>query len=277
MGLLDSTDMSERGKSVSLNLETLNSEYKNLLIAYHQAIINYVNYLQEQSTNSCEGSTDRNCWAIIQNQAFWGVSGISQINVISSEKCLDACATNSECSGATYNPTNNTCILRKGEGSPVPTEGSYAIVSKGQQLLQIIDFLNNRLTAINTQITDTIKQGRELNNTVLSPVGDEESQVLLENYYKLVQERKQISQMLKQHNQAERVIDQGNIVVTQNYYSYILLLALAIIVVLILAYIYVPTTKSSGYQRGGKLSKNTYYVIFFVLLVAFILYQFFKK
>ena len=114
MSLIDGNNINDRGKSIALNLEALNSEYKTLLISYQQATINYVNYLQ-QSNNNCDSSNntaDQNCWSIVKNQAFWGVSGISQSRVISPKACATLCAQTAECSGATFNPDNNICILK---------------------------------------------------------------------------------------------------------------------------------------------------------------------
>jgi NADH:ubiquinone oxidoreductase subunit 3 (subunit A) len=268
MSPIDST-INEQGNSIALNLETLNSEYKNLLISYQQASIDYINYLQQQSTNPCDRSNtaaDSNCWSIIQNQAFWGVSGISQSNVSSAQECASACARTAECSGATFNPANNTCLLRKGEGSPIPTQGSYAIVSKGQQLLQIVDNINIRLTSINQQITDLLAEGKDLNDVQLSQINETQQEDLLNNYYELINEREQIKRMLNEYQESEREIDQGNIVLTKNYYTYILLFALVIIIVFIIIKLSLPI-KQSG---GGKMSSNYLYILFFILLLLFL-------
>jgi hypothetical protein len=146
--------------SIAINLETLNLEYKNLLIRYQQAVLNYVNYLQQQSKSPCDSSNnsaDQNCWEMIQGQAFWGTSGITQTNATSTSECAASCSKTSGCSGATYNPVQNTCILRRGEGSPVVSQDTYAIIPKGQRLAQIIDRINERLTNVNSQILNIIE------------------------------------------------------------------------------------------------------------------------
>ena len=38
---------SNESNSTALNLESLNTEYKNLLIAYELSVSNYVNYLKQ--------------------------------------------------------------------------------------------------------------------------------------------------------------------------------------------------------------------------------------
>jgi len=272
MSQIDRNNINDQGNSIALNLEALNSEYKNLLISYHQATLNYVNYLQQQSTNNCDSSNntaDQNCWSIIKNQAFWGASGISQSSVISPEECATSCAKTAECSGATFNPDNNTCILRKGEGISIPTEGSYAIVSKGKKLLQIVEHINNRLTRINQQITNLLEKGRDLNNLELSSAQKMQQKNLLENYHYLLQERANIRKMLNQYQDTEREIDEGNIVITKNYYTYILLFLLAIITVYILINLSLPTNTQYG---GGKISYNILYILFFILLVMLVIH-----
>jgi hypothetical protein len=265
--------MNEEGNSIALNLETLNSEYKNLLNSYQQASIDYINYLQQQSTNPCDrlNTADSNCLSIIENQAFWGVSGISKKSLASPQECANACASTAECSGATFNPSSNTCILRKGEGSPIPTQGSYAIVSKGKKLLQIVDNINIRLTSINQEITDLLAEAKDLNSVQLSQIQDAQQEDLLNNYYKLINEREQIKIMLNQYQENEREIDEGNIILTKNYYTYILLFALVIIIIFIIIKLSLPD-KQYG---GGKMTSNNLYILLFILLLLFLV-NFFK-
>jgi hypothetical protein len=285
MDEINVNNINEQSNSMALNLEALNLEYKNLLISYQQATINYVNYLQDQSNNQCDSSNnsaDKNCWDIIKNQAFWGASGISQSSVISPEECATSCAKTSECSGATYNPDNNTCILRKGEGIPIPTEGSYAIVSKGKKLLQIVEHINNRLTEINEKITNLIEKGRNLNNLELSSTQKMQQKNLLKNYYHLVKERSHIKNMLNQYQDTEREMDEGNILVTKNYYTYILLFGLAIIIVFILIKLSLPSSisLSTNTQYGGsKMTNNILYILFvlFFILLMLLVVHFSKK
>ena len=152
-------NMNEINQSITIDLETLNLEYKNLLIKYQQAVLNYVNYLQ-QSEKTCTNLGDQSCLAIIKGQAYWGVSALSQTTVNSPEECSASCSKTEGCSGATFNPDNNSCVLRKGDSTPIVSEGTYAIVPKGKQLLQIVEHINLRLTAINEQIVKLIEKGK---------------------------------------------------------------------------------------------------------------------
>ena len=43
----------QESKSLALDLETLNTEYKNLLVRYRQSVLDYTNYLNEESSKPC--------------------------------------------------------------------------------------------------------------------------------------------------------------------------------------------------------------------------------
>jgi len=273
MTLTNSENTNEDSNSIVINLETLNLEYKNLLTKYQQAVLNYINYLQQQSESPCDSSKnsgDKNCWAIIKGQAFWGTSGISQTTTASAEECSATCSTTSGCTGATYNSDKSTCILRKGQGSPVAAEGSYAIVPKGKQLLQIIDIINLQLVNINSQILTLVEKGKE-QYKLQSDNRQNLSSELLNNYYKLNEEKTQIAAMLNKYEDVDESLDKGNITVTQNYYSFLLLLALAVVIIFILTSLTITGGKSN--QSGGnKLGYNVYYIVFFIAFITMIIH-----
>jgi len=83
----------------------------------------------------------------------------------------------------------------------------------------------------------------------------EQEQVLQSNYQTLTQEREQIDSMVRQFETINAAYENGNINVTSNYYSYIILIFVAIFLVFILIKLSV-----SGEQRGGgpeaSFSKN---------------------
>jgi len=264
-------DNNKESISIALNLEALSLEYQNLLVRYQQAVVNYVNYLQQESTNPCDSSADESCYAIIKGQAFWGTSGITQLNVGTIGECRAACAKAPGCSGATYNPDNNSCILRKGEGSPVPSSNDYAIVPRGKKLLQIVDRINIRLTEVNRQIMMKIEKGQPLYN-----VGAEEREIqaeeLIQNYEQLVRERTKISEMLDRYQDVDETINDGDLKITQNYYTFLLLLALVIAIIFILYKFSV--SPQPNIQRGGSLNSNAYYIILgiigFMLIIHYL-------
>jgi len=278
MSQVNDTDknLNKESISIAVNLETLSLEYKNLLIKYQQAVVNYVNYLQQESTNPCDSSNnsaDQSCYSIINGQAFWGTSGITQLDVGTIEECKAACAKAPGCSGATFNPDKNSCILRKGDGSPVPSSGDYAIVPKGKKLLQIVDSINNKLTEVNKEILKSIDKGEPIYNTE-SVERETQAQELIQNYEQLVRERIKVAKMLDHYQDVDETLNDGDLKITQNYYSFLLLLGLAIAIIFILYKL--SFTSQPNIQSGGSLNNNAYYIILGIVILTIVIYYRFK-
>jgi hypothetical protein len=70
---------SKESESIVLDLESLTSQYKNLLIQYKQAVLNYVNYLKQESITPCGKytSTSTNIDQECYNQ-IWRNGGCTQ-------------------------------------------------------------------------------------------------------------------------------------------------------------------------------------------------------
>jgi hypothetical protein len=72
----DNNQLYDESNSIILNLETLRTTYKNLLIQYQQAVANYVNYLQQNPAQPCS-SYSANSTGISQEcyNDIWQKSG----------------------------------------------------------------------------------------------------------------------------------------------------------------------------------------------------------
>jgi NADH:ubiquinone oxidoreductase subunit 3 (subunit A) len=127
------------------------------------------------------------------------------------------------------------------------------------------------LTEINQQITNLLEEGKKINNEQISPSQYTQQQSLLKNYHHLVKERKHIKNLLNQYQDTERELEEGNIVITKNYYTYILLFLLAIVIVFILIKLSLPTNTQYG---GGKMSNNILYILFFILSLMLVIHFF---
>lgn len=70
---------SNESESIVLDLESLTTQYKNLLIQYKQAVLNYVNYLKQESTTPCgkytstSNNIDQECY-----NEIWRNGGCTQ-------------------------------------------------------------------------------------------------------------------------------------------------------------------------------------------------------
>ena len=156
--LSNNTVLYDKSNSIILNLETLRTTYKNLLIEYQQAVANYVNYLKQNPSNNT------NSMVTINGKQFLGGSALSQNNSATLNDCIASCSSNPQCSGATYNPTNYKqpmCFLRTGDGNLVKGLSSdTAIVPKGKQLLSIVQNINQQLNETNAKIQALAKQAQ---------------------------------------------------------------------------------------------------------------------
>ena len=340
------------GSSTALNLESLNTEYKNLLIQYKQAVSNYVNYIKQEIVQPCAsynanskgisqacyndiwkkagcgtGTTKPNAngswaksqtlngliqdswsWATmtdakhrngcygpnnkkyntstapkyninspemtsIKGTAFWGTSTLSQSKVSTVGQCQALCSKTSGCSGATYNQTTTLCSLRKGDANIVtgsPTD--YSIVPKAKSLLKIVESINDKLTQVNQKIQTLSKTAEKEYNSqyVKRTKGNTD---LINQYKNLVVERNKIKNMLDEYQTLDEQQQEGNIQISQNYYSFILLMILAVLVVFLLYKFSIPSAQSTTtfVQTGGELGTSAYFMVFGIFLIILLL------
>ena len=279
---------SNESNEKALNLESLNTEYKNLLIAYELSVSNYVNYLKEELEQPCKNYTgdsednSQSCYNVnnpvmtsIKGAAFWGTSGLSQNNSQTLEECKASCAITPGCTGATYNLTNEQtkCMLRKGDANIVSgSPDDYAIVPKGQQLLKIVQSINEKLTEVNEKIqksTQAIETRFNSEAEKITTTNDD----LINQYKNLVVERVKIQKILNEYQTLDEKHIEGNIYISQNYYSFILLMILVLLFVFLLYKFSIPPSQSTStvIQNGGQLGTSVYYFVFCIFLLILLL------
>ena len=241
---------------------------------------NASNYNQTSAPNFNENQPPM---STVQSAAYWGTSAIGQNNSASLQECEASCASTNGCTGATYNPTaykEPMCWLRGGDGDIVAgLYSDYAIVPKGKRLLSILQNINQELTSINQQIQNKTTTGQ--------PLYDEQSQQrklktseLISQFIQLNQERERINRTLDEYQTLDQEQNQGNLMINQNYYSFILLLGLVILVLVILYKFGFPSTTQASpvlIQSGGELGTNAYYIVFGIVLVILIVNYIYKR
>ena len=259
-------------KSIVLDLESLNAEYRNKLIEYRQAVANYVNYLQQEvNTNAnANAGTNKNpncdMWAqggwcplapqymlsncakscnapkkpkmvTIKNATFWGTGPIAQNNSATLQECSASCAMTDGCTGATFNATDSAkpmCWLRSGDTDITGGKDSdYAIVPKGKQMLMIVQKINMRLSEINQQIQKITQNGQETYDSQ-TPERKTNMAELARQYIQLNEEREKIDNTINDYQTLDQQQIQGDLTANKNYYSFVLLLLLAIITIFVL-------------------------------------------
>jgi hypothetical protein len=247
----------EQAKTSIMSLEKLKIEYSLQLNAYQQAIANYVNYLQQNAnTDSSTPSL-----VTIPGKVFWGSgqTGNPSVSVGGTvEQCQALCSSTTNCSGATYNPTayaQPMCWLRSGDSDITSgKESDYAIVSKGSQLLLIIQKINMRLSDINQQIRTLTQNNQEIYG---SQTSDRKTNMaeLARQYIQLNEEREKINNTINDYQTLDQQQIQGDLTANKNYYSFVLLLILAVVIIIALFMVglsFNSQTNSSVLSGGAK-------------------------
>jgi hypothetical protein len=211
----------------------------------------------------------------IKGKTFWGTgnAGTSDpyTNIATVEDCEALCSNTNKCTGAVFNPTDHgqpMCWIRTGDSPLSPgITNDYAIIPKGKQLLLIMDAINDQLTTVNKAILDKITAGQGVYYNQ-SAARRTKTEVLNQNYANLQKERELIQDMIKQYENLDEAQMSGNLVINQNYYSFVLLLALAILFIILVYKFSSPGTATAPIiQQGGELGRNSYYFIFGLLLM----------
>jgi hypothetical protein len=261
-------------KSTILDLESLIKQYDTLLIQYNHVQSDYINYLQNNSSSIQQGRDTSNL-AIIANNTFWGSDGISNTNVSSVEQCSALCSKTPGCSGATYNITNNSqnnCWLRKGDGMVVSgNSNQYAIIPKSKEYLLTLQTLNSQLSNANHKIIEVFQKYSSLTDQDKERM--KKYNLLKQNYSNLEGERLKILKQLEDYQTIEEKHYDGNLIVTKNYYNYILLLLIALICFVILS----KTVVDSVIQYPQNNGVSRYYFILFCLLLVLVISYFYRR
>ena len=289
-------DKYKGSKSVVLDLESLNAEYRNKLIEYRQAVANYVNYLKQDVKP--DTSVDKISWCkklaskgwctskmgreqgmsyycpktcnelkkkemvTIKNATYWGTGPIAQNNSATLQECSASCASTNGCTGATFNATDSAkpmCWLRSGDTDITGGKDSdYAIVPKGKQMLMIVQKINLRLSEINQQIQKITKNGQETYDSQ-TPERKTNMAELARQYIQLNEEREKIDNTINDYQTLDQQQIQGDLTANKNYYSFVLLLLLAIITIFVLykvGFSFNSETNSSVLSGGAKRLKT---------------------
>lgn len=232
------TESQNQNNSIILNLESLTKQYDTLLLQYNQVQNDYINYLDKKPSGIHGGKGEINSnLSIIPNSTFWGTSGISNTNVSSVDKCSALCSITPGCTGATYSVTNssqNNCWLRSGDGMVITgTNQQYAIIHKSKEYLLTLQTLNSQLIDANNKIMQIFKKYQSIQEQDAEKKNKYD--LLTQNYEKLEKERLNILKELENYQTIEAKQMQGELIVTKNYYNYILLFIFVLFCLLVLS------------------------------------------
>ena len=149
-----------------------------------------------------------------------------------------------------YQTTYNTLINAIGQQSNRPI-----ISNKVLQYSNELQAINDRLLQINSSLME------EIHDQSTTDIILEKSKMLQQNYNTLINERQQINDITETLNQSQEIM------VSSNYYTYIIYLLIAVCLVFVL----IKTSFSNEKMMGGGTSFNkTPFIVVFMLCVIFI-------
>jgi|694.fasta_scaffold10861_13 hypothetical protein len=204
-------------------------------------------------------------FAEIPGRTWWGTYGIKEGSAETKDDCVSMCATDSNCTGATFNEVKRYCWTRGGEGSlSVGKTDDSALIPKLKSAMIILNRLNDKLMDIIKELRSEIKN--------LNPKLKEERQENEEKqkkfdqyYYDLSDNKVEMAKLLNEYNSVESDLDDKTLIVEQQNLSYRLWILLSIILVLI------TLKKMKGDTTEGSIVDK---IITFGLLIAIIMFIF---
>jgi NADH:ubiquinone oxidoreductase subunit 3 (subunit A) len=237
---------------MSSQLQNLSEQFNTLLTQYRDTYKNYINVINSNDTSLTS----------VPNSSFFGETNIKNISNISLDNCQIYCSENTLCSGATFNNTSNNCSLSSGTGDIGPTQNSTAIVKEAIYYSYQLQNINNQLMNINKQIMQLSQNNYDQYQQNKDQV-QQQNEAINNNYEILSQEKEQINVMIRQFETINSAYENGSIMVTSNYYNFILLF----IIVIFLIFLFIKVT-TQGEQMGGGNNYSFIPFIFVIFIVA---------
>jgi hypothetical protein len=260
----------QQNNSTILDLETLKTQYNNLLTAYTQAVGDYVNFINSNPNSQTTQMMQ------IPGKIYLGGSVLSVKNSSSADDCEAMCIKKSGCTGATFNSQNLTCSLGNGEGSVLSSsQYNTAITNELQYLISIMDNLNGQLTSTNQAIQNINTTSESISNED-SALKTSQDQQLISDYNNLIEERKEIAEMIRQYEKIDTEDTQTSLMTTQTYYSYLILVVFVILIVYML--FAVSSMANMDFTNAeGKPTITVVYLIICVVIIIFFGLQFYQN
>ena len=250
---------------MSSQLQTLSNQFNALLTQYTNTYQEYISLV----------NSNRNSLTTVPNSSFFSQRYIKTLNNSTLDACTAACASNSSCSGATFNNSLRNCTINSGFGRIVPTTKSTAIVQQAMYYSYQLQQLNSQLTKINQQMMkisnssyNNFQQSRQLTL--------QRDKALQNNYQVLSEERYHIDEMVREFQTIDAAYNDGTLVVTANYYNYIVLLFVVVFLIFLFMRFSLFGEQRGGGGSGSNISHNSLF-IFIILSVIIIFNSFIKK
>ena len=154
-------------------------------------------------------------YAELSRRSWWGTYGIKEGTVASKEECKSMCASDSNCTGATFNPVKRYCWTRGGDGTvSVSSSDNIALIPKIKEVLLTLSGLNAKLISINKKLraeTQKIKPKVEEDKQNNEIQKDKFEQYYNELYY----DKSEMEKMLIEYNSIEAELNDQTLFVNK--------------------------------------------------------------
>jgi lipopolysaccharide export LptBFGC system permease protein LptF len=250
---------------MSSQLQTLSDKFNALLTQYTNTYQEYISLV----------NSNRNSLTSVPNSSFFSQRYIKTLNNSTLDACKAACESNSSCSGATFNNSLRNCTINSGAGRIVPTTKSTAIAKQAMYYSYQLQQLNSQLTKINQQMMK-ISNSSHNNFQKSQQYTQQREQALQNNYQVLSQERYHIDEMVREFQTIDAAYNDGTLVVTANYYNYIVLVFVVVFLIFLFMKFSLFGEQRGGGGSGSNISNNSLF-IFIILSVIIIFNSFIKK
>ena len=217
--------------SAALQLASLEKEYNVILSQYNQVYQEYITTLNGANSGNTyskflqtKGSTYLNSGPPLKTSYAKSI-----------DECQTLCQATSSCSGATFYPNKNNCVLIQGEGLILSGSATdVAIYPVVQKYYTKLNGLNLKLTDINNQMVDIINANYPNYEDDRYNTQQLKSK-LLQNYDTLAIERNKVNSVFDEYETYLEEINIGTRDVQKHYTTYLILS----IVVLFIIYIFI--------------------------------------
>ena len=209
--------------------------------------------------------SSRGGFSYMQRRNFWGTKGLAQTSATSPQQCELLCASDSNCTGATFDSAKQYCWTRSGEGAVLMgDDNEYAILPKFRLQLSTLKTLNDKLTQINNEIITLIDKMQPKEDT-LQQEKIEKQKELNRSYVRLQAEKIQLEKTSKEYRVIDETYNNNSIYITQQTTIYKLWALFAFIFIFMIF-----RQSTSGF---GKMMMIITGLIIFMLVVVILIPQ----
>ena len=198
-------------------------------------------------------------FAQLKGRSWWGTGSLAEGTANTTEECEAMCASDANCTGATFNPVRKYCWTRKGDGNlTTGTEANIALIPKQKAALAALKSLNKRLLDLNDEITVLIRKIQPKADE-LKEENDSKQIELTKSYDKLVDQKVEMERQMQEYLTLDQETSSGYLETNSNRLSYRFWALFTLIIVII-------TLKQMA--GGGSLPLNVlFWLIMIILLV----------